>query len=196
MATGAQPRPAAKRFRTDAVDALYDVAPGVFIAARNRLVARLRKQGRASAATAVRRLRPLSGTVWAINRLARRDPRVVGRLLVAFEGLRDAQLRRGREEIRWADAEVRVAAEAAVDRTARYMRDAGLSISAVTRRRMDATLRGAAVYEREAFREGVLTDDLVAPGFDLFAVPHLRALPRPPSKAKRLASRGISYSSL
>ena len=177
---------------TDAVDALYDVAPSTFIAARNRLAARLRRQGRTSAAAAVRKLPRLTGTVWAINRLARRDARVVARLLTAFERLRDAQVRRGSEEIGSAAREVGAAVEAAAARTTAYMRDAGLGVTPATRCRIDATLRGAAVYEREAFHEGVLTDDLVAPGFDLFTTPRLHALPRPPSRAKRLALRAIA----
>jgi hypothetical protein len=177
--------------RTDAVDKLYDVAPAVFIAERNRLVARLCKEGQASVAAAVRRRPRLPATVWAINRLARRDKGLIDRLVTAFEGLKAAHLRRWTEDIRSAEAHLRVVVDVAVDRASRFMREAGLKVSPATRRRLEETVRGAAVYEREALREGVLTQELVAPGFDLFSSPRLRALPRPPSRAKRVALRAI-----
>jgi hypothetical protein len=155
-------------------------------------VARLRKEGLTAVAAAVRRLPRPSATVWAINRLARRDKSLVHRLVTAFERLKNAQLRRRTEEIGSTDARLREAVDAAVDRATMHLRDAGLGVSLATRRRMDATLRGATAYERDALREGVLTHELVAPGFDIFTSPRLHALPRPPSRAKRLALSTIA----
>jgi hypothetical protein len=171
----------------DAVDPLYDVAPRDFVKARTQLAARLRAAGKEEAATAVRKLPKSSATVWAINRLARRDKKLVARLVGAFESLKRAELQRHATGIAKAGDELRVAADAATDRAASHLAHAGIRVTLVRRRQIDATLRGAAVYEREAFLEGVLTHELVAPGFDLFSDVRLRALPRPPSKAKREA---------
>src|SRR5688500_2122990 len=117
------------RLRTDAVDALYDVRPGAFFAERGRLVARLRKEGRATAAAAVRKLPRLPATVWAINRLARRDPNVIHRLVMAFERLKAAHSSRWSEEVGAAEAQLGVIVDATVDRASRLMRDAGLTVS-------------------------------------------------------------------
>jgi len=175
----------------DAVDPLYDVVPKDFVKARTRLAASLRAVGKGEAATAVRKLPKSSATVWAINRLARRDKELVGQLVHAFEALKRAQVQRRATEIGKANEQLCVAVDAATDRAASYLADAGMRVTLATRRRIDATLRGAAVYEREAFREGVLTHELVAPGFDLFTDLRLRALPRPPSKAKRAVIRSV-----
>jgi hypothetical protein len=178
------------RQRVDAVDALYDVAPTRFVAARARLAARLRRAGKSDVARAVAKLPRISAVVWAINRVARRDEGLVSRLVSALERLERAQRHRHPVGIDAANAEMAAAAAPAVARAACYMREAGLAVTPATRRRLDTTLRGAAAYERQALREGVLTHELVAPGVDIFNRVHLRALPLPPSRARRAALSG------
>src|SRR4051794_12043481 len=131
---------------TDVMDALHDVPPREFVTARNRLVARLRSIGRDDAANAVKKLPKPSATVWAINRVARRDRKLVARLLTGFERLRSAQMRRRGRDIRAAEAIFRSAVDTATDRAIAAMTSAGLGVTLETRRRLGATLRGAAAF--------------------------------------------------
>jgi hypothetical protein len=75
--------------------------------------------------------------------------------------------------------------DAAVDQAASMLTAEGLHVSLDVRRRMDATLRGAAAGARNALVQGALTEDMPAPGFELFA----GASPR--ARAGRAAGRPL-----
>lgn len=71
--------------------ALFREAPENFIAARDRLAAGLRDQGRTDEAKAVKALRKPTVVAWALNQLAARDPDGVQALLDAGAEVRAAQ---------------------------------------------------------------------------------------------------------
>ena len=65
------------------IDALFQLPPGAFTAARNALAARLKKGGRGDAAEQVRSLARPSVTAWAVNHLYWRHRAAFARLLEA-----------------------------------------------------------------------------------------------------------------
>ena len=75
------------------VDGLYALDPGEFVAARNELARRLRKEGQKQLAGEVAKLRRPSPAAWAVNQLARRHGDELERLVRAGEELRAAQER-------------------------------------------------------------------------------------------------------
>src|SRR5437870_13665173 len=83
----------AHRSADDPLDELYAAPLRDFIARRNAIVARLRKEDRVDAATAAARVAKPKATVWAINRVARATPKAVKRVVAAFDALKEAQLR-------------------------------------------------------------------------------------------------------
>jgi hypothetical protein len=74
----------------DEADALYELDPSEFTAARNALVKRLRADKRRDEATAVAGLKRPSPVAWALNQLARRSPQVIEAALDAVEELQAA----------------------------------------------------------------------------------------------------------
>jgi hypothetical protein len=74
-----------------AVDDLYDLPAGEFVAARDQLVKRLRQEKQREAAAEVAKLRRPSVVAAAVNRVARSHPDDVDALLDAGAALRDAQ---------------------------------------------------------------------------------------------------------
>jgi hypothetical protein len=74
----------------DEADALYELDPSEFTAARNALVKRLRADKRRDEATAVAALKRPSPVAWALNQLARRSPQVIEAALDAVEELQAA----------------------------------------------------------------------------------------------------------
>ena len=201
MVPGAS-RPA--RRRDGAVDRnlveLYRSSLRDFVRGRDAIAARLAKSGRTDDAKAVRALVKPKASVWGLNRVAREAPKLVRRVLKAFDDLKQAQLRKP-EHFGAASEELRAAVDAAVDHAASVLTAEGMSVSLETRRRMDATLRGAAAQSRDALTHGTLTEDLPAPGFELFAGAQPRgrgprpvraerpAKPAPPDRAELLRRR-------
>src|SRR5215208_6741288 len=74
-----------------ATEELYDLRPGEFTHARDERAKALRKEGRRNEADAVKALRKPTVPAWALNQLARRQPKEVERLVAAGEELRAAQ---------------------------------------------------------------------------------------------------------
>ncbi len=72
-------------------DELFNVAPGDFVAARNALAERVKAAGDAARAKEIRARRRPSPSVWAVNALARREPKLMGELLESGEALRAAE---------------------------------------------------------------------------------------------------------
>ena len=73
---------------------LYAVPPEQFTAARQALVASLRKAGDAAGAAEAAAIKRPTRALWAVNQLARQDRTVVARLIDAAERLKMAQLGR------------------------------------------------------------------------------------------------------
>jgi hypothetical protein len=74
-----------------AVDRLYALDPGEFVAARDALARKLRQAGRPELGAEVRRLRRPTLAAWAVDQLAHRQPSSVEALLAAGDRLRRAQ---------------------------------------------------------------------------------------------------------
>src|SRR6266508_4779168 len=73
------------------LDELYGLPPSEFIPARNDLARRLKQAGQSAISARVKELRKPTIPIWAVNQLARRQPKDVEALLEAGERLRTAQ---------------------------------------------------------------------------------------------------------
>src|SRR3954454_5353872 len=73
------------------LDALYQLPPDRFTAARNELAKRLRADGQGEAAQQVKALRKPTAAVWLVNRLARDDEVDIQRLLSSGESMTKSQ---------------------------------------------------------------------------------------------------------
>ena len=74
-----------------AADELYALQPSELTRERDERAKALRKEGDRDEADAVKALRKPTLAAWALNQLARRQPKEVERLLAAGEELRSAQ---------------------------------------------------------------------------------------------------------
>jgi hypothetical protein len=79
----------------DAIDSLFQTAPGEFVRARNALVKSLKAGGQRQAADRAAQLSRPSASVWASNQVARRSPELVARLAAATVGLQRGVARDG-----------------------------------------------------------------------------------------------------
>jgi hypothetical protein len=152
-------------------DELFDLAPEEFVAARDELARRLKREGDAEAAATVKALRRPSLSAWAVNRLARGDGPGLGPLLEAGERLRAAHQAavggEGAEELRAAARAEREAVSGLVEAAMELLREAGHPATEATRSRVAATLHAAAASPEAAdlVRHGRLTADLDPSGF-------------------------------
>jgi hypothetical protein len=152
-------------------DELFDLAPEAFVAARDELARRLKREGDAGAAAMVRALRRPPLSAWAVNRLARGAGPGLGPLLAAGERLRAAHQAalagEGADELRTATRAEREAVAALVEAAMGLLRDAGHPATDATRDRVAATLHAAAASPEaaELVRRGRLTADLDPSGF-------------------------------
>lgn len=152
----------------DEIDALYDLPPGEFTAARDALVKRLRGEKRRDEADAVKALRRPSVAAWAVNQLARRHTGVLEEVLEAGAQLVAAQ-RRALSGIK--DAGLQRAAgrrREAIQRAWQHAADALAEQGAGTQAHRQAvidTLEAASVDEEAAaaVRSGRLTTQLAPP---------------------------------
>jgi hypothetical protein len=152
-------------------DELFDLAPEEFVAARDELARRLKREGDAEAAATVKALRRPSPSAWAVNRLARGDGPGLGRLLAAGERLRAAHQAalggEGADELRAAAGAEREAVAGLVEAAVGLLGAAGHPATEATRGRVAATLHAAAASPEAAdlVRSGRLTADLDPSGF-------------------------------
>ena len=152
-------------------DELFDLAPEEFVAARDELARRLRREGDAEAAATVKALRRPPLSAWAVNRLARGDGPGLGPLLAAGERLRAAHQAalagEGADELRAASQAEHEAVAALVGAAMGLLREAGHPTTDATRDRVAATLHAAAVSPEAAdlVRHGRLSADLDPSGF-------------------------------
>jgi hypothetical protein len=152
-------------------DELFDLAPEEFVAARDGLARRLRREGDAEAAATVKALRRPPLSAWAVNRLARGDGPGLSPLLAAGERLRAAHQAalggEGADELRAATRAEREAVAGLVEAATGLLREAGHPATDATRDRIAATLHAAAASPEAAdlVRRGRLTADLDPSGF-------------------------------
>jgi hypothetical protein len=160
--------------------ALFRVPPEEFTAARNRLVAELRRAGKAPAAAVLAKLSRPTPVIWAINQVAHRDRAAVDRLLAAADQLKRAQLGRGPADVPASAKAYQEAVAALVERSLAQLADAGRATTAATRNRLTGTLMAAATTPalRERLRDGQLSQEQAVTGFDVFgdAPPPLRVV--------------------
>jgi len=184
----------------EAGDELFGLAPDAFVAARDELARRLRREGDAEAARRVKALRRPPLSAWAVNRLARDRGPGLDALLAAGERLRaahDAALAgEGAAELRAADRDEREAVAGLVQAALELLRKAGHPATDTTRERVAATLHAAAASPEAAdlVRHGRLTADLDPSGFgtvpDGFDEAALAAAGRAPARARGRARTG------
>ena len=176
----------------DAIDDLYGLAPGEFVAARNELVKRLKKEGDKEAAARVAALRRPSAAAWAVNQLVRRRRDELEQLIGLGAALREAQAEAmagaDADELRSAARARRDAVAAMADLAAAILAEDGSS-PAAHRDAIVATLEAATVDPDagEAVLQGRLTSELEPPsGFGDGS--EVDWAPRPPKAAKAPAA--------
>jgi hypothetical protein len=152
-------------------DELFGLPPEEFVAARDDLARRLRREGDAEAAARVKALRRPPLSAWAVNRLAREQAAALDPLLAAGERLRAAHQAalagEGAAELRTAAKAEREAVAGLVETALELLREAGHPATDATRDRVAATLHAAAASPEaaELVRHGRLTADLDPSGF-------------------------------
>ena len=153
-------------------DELFGLPPEEFVAARDEVARRLRREGDAEAARRVKALRRPSLSAWAVNQLARSQQRALEGLLVAGERLRaahQAALAGGGDaaDLRAATRAEREAVAGLVSAALDRLREAGHPTTETTRDRIAATLHAAAASPEAAdlVRHGRLIADLDPSGF-------------------------------
>jgi hypothetical protein len=152
-------------------DELFGLAPEEFVAARDDLARRLRREGDPEAAARVKALRRPPLSAWAVNRLAREQGPALQQLLAAGERLRAATQAalagEGAAELRAAAGAERKAVAGLVQAALELLAEAGHPATDATRDRVAATLHAAAASPEaaELVRHGRLTTDLDPSGF-------------------------------
>ncbi len=156
------------------IDALFQLPPEKFTAARNNLAARLKDAGKADEAGRVKGLPRPSLSAWVVNQLFWRHRKPFARLLTAGERLRKAQA----SQLRGKGGDLREPIEARrqllgeLSKTAAsLLGESGHAVSPDVMRKITTTLEALATYANHpsAPRAGHLTADVAAPGFEALA---------------------------
>jgi hypothetical protein len=170
----ASPPPAA------AVDELFKLPLEQFTAARNALVARLKRSGHAEQADQVKALNKPPLSAWAVNQLFWHHRKAFDDLLATGEKFRQAQAAKlgGKaSDLRGALEARRESLAALTQSASALLRDAGHTPGPDIMRRVTTTLEALASYgtHPDAPEAGRLTGDVDAPGFEALAalVPQL-----------------------
>jgi hypothetical protein len=172
-------------------DELFDLPPEDFVAARDELARRLRREGDAEAAKRVKALRRPPLSAWAVNRLARERGPALDRLLAAGQRLRAAQeaalAGEGADELRAAAKAEREVVGGLVEAALELLGEAGHPTTEATRDRVAATLHAAAASPDAAdlVRHGRLTADLDPSGFGTAAFDDEQAIAATAPKPRR-----------
>lgn len=172
-------------------DALYGLPLESFVRERDALAKRLRKEGRADEADAVKGLRKPTVVAWAVDQLAHHRPEELGRLLAAADRLREAQTR-GSDDFAEAASAEREAVRAVTRAAGEILAGAGRAASDATLDGVARTLRAAAASEeaRERLERGVLTDEVEPTGFgDLLGSLAASASSAPAAKPPKVDAR-------
>jgi hypothetical protein len=179
-------------------DELFGLPPEEFVAARDELARRLRREGEAEAAKRVKALRRPPLSAWAVNQLARGPEGGLGELLAAGERLRAAHQAalagEGAAELRAAAKAEREAVAALVLAALELLREAGHPTTEATRDRVAATLHAAAASPEaaELVGGGRLTADLDPSGFGAATEDGDRAAAEKEDPAARRARRSAA----
>jgi hypothetical protein len=151
-------------------DALYELRPGEFVAARDALAKRLRAEGRRAEADAVKGLPRPTVAAWAVNQLARREPEWTRALATAGQRLEEAQTALIEQGDRTAWREATAAQRESIERLARMaerlLRDERGAVSPALRDAIRETLQAATIdpEARAAVSAGRLDRELRASG--------------------------------
>jgi hypothetical protein len=172
-------------------DELFGLPPEEFVAARDDLARRLRREGQAEAARQVKALRRPPLSAWAVNQLARGHTEQLGALLAAGERLRAAHeaavAGEGAAELRAAAKAEREAVAGLVRSAMGLLGEAGHPATDATRDRVAATLHAASASPEAAglVGSGRLTADLDPSGFGAVPEAAFAAPDRPKQKAPK-----------
>jgi hypothetical protein len=158
---------------TDA-DALFQLPPAEFTAARNTLVAKLKKAGKEAEADRVKALPKPSLPAWAVNQLFWRHRKAFDTLIAAGDRFREAQSAQlaGKQADMRGPLDARREALSELSKLAAgVLRHAGHSPTPDMARRITTTLEALATYGSHpgAPPAGRLTDDIDPPGFEALA---------------------------
>lgn len=171
----------------DEIGPLFALPPEEFVAARDALAARLRKEGNRDGAGHVRQLRRPTLPAWAVDQLPRTHVGDIDLLLKAGSRLRQAQQQalsgRGGADLREASARRRELIDHLTDLAARILVDGGRDPQP-HRAAIAATLEAATVNAdaAEALRSGTLSKELT-PSSDFGALaPSVTPPPEEPSE--------------
>jgi hypothetical protein len=167
----------------DGVDQLYELEPGQFVAARDRLARRLRAGGDREAAGAVKKLRRPTVVAWALNQVARSQPDEVAELIAAGAAVGRAQ---AQAVGGGAPAELREATRRRRQIASGLARAATELAGAAHHDEAVATIDAASFDPEvaELLRRGRLTKELPPPsGFGLAAMPDTPGEPGRPAEA-------------
>jgi hypothetical protein len=151
----------------DEIGALYELPLDEFTAARNALAKRLSKED-ADAAAEVKKLAKPTVPAWAVNQLARREPKLLEELIESGEALQKQTLKGSVEALRDSQRREREVARSLVGRAEELLNEAGHRPSAQALERVSGTLTaGAQTAEgRAALRSGRLSAELEPAGFE------------------------------
>ena len=167
------------------IDALFRLPLGEFTSARNALAARLKKEGHADEAAAVKQLEKPSQSAWAVNQIYWDERKEFEELLAATAGFRAAQAGRGdpRGALEARREMLGRLARKALDK----LRGAGASPGPETARRINNTLEAVATLSSTPdLVPGRLTRDIDPPGFEALAGATLRGGRAAAAKAPRV----------
>ena len=166
------------------IDALFQLPPDKFTAARNDLAARLKAAGTPDEAARVKGLAKPPVSAWAVNQLFWRHRKPFDRLMTAGERFRQAQA----SQLRGKGGDLREPLETRRQvlgelskEAASLLGESGHAASPDLMRKITTTLEALATYANHptAPRAGHLTADVAAPGFEALAA----LIPRQPASA-------------
>lgn len=126
------------------LDALFQLPPSEMVAARNELVARLKKAGERDAAARVKALKRPAPAAWAINACFFRERALLEAALADVAQVRELQAADGvdRQQLAAAVAAQRASLQTVVDAALRHCAAAGLPTAGAQERRVFATVHG------------------------------------------------------
>jgi hypothetical protein len=182
----------------DEADQLYELPLSEFRGARTDLEKRLRKDGKREEAAEVKALRKPTAPAWALNQVARRQPKAVKELIQAGQRVRDAQeklLAGGdRKPLDRAAGAQREATKELVRAAVKAADEGGVGTGAAFEEKVGQTLRAAAADDEvaEQFAAGRLVREQEAVGLFGLDVPAAApARDRPaPKKKRKSADKG------
>ena len=156
------------------IDALFQLPPAEFTAARNTLAGKLKKAGKDEEADRVKALPKPSLPAWAVNQLYWRHRKAFDRLIDAGERFRNAQgaqLSGKNADMRGPLDARREALSELTKLAASVLKQAGHNATPDLTRRVTTTLEALATYGAHpgAPPAGRLTDDIDPPGFEALA---------------------------